>query len=364
MNFNKIFLTRGDNHKNLFRFLSIVVIVISLLIILNFLAPQLVSVILNLLWLILLTIIVTFFTLGVLVIVGMRKKVGQVLDIVLESSLTIIDFAEFVKVFIRNFKKVLKEFVLYIAPVGAYLFAFILYIVILYFYKLIGTRFDVTLITVILTFLSVAVIGVINRPTNGEQVKDLWLKKVKDKFRQSLVDGLEVVLFLFFLTMDSTSLFFLPQQLNIPLKAEIFNVDLMQISFVMHRGDFIKTTSLIGIPIFIEIIRNVLRVSAISKEYYVKYYENKAIEIEYSKFILVKRSIREGFREIKDEIIKFIAFTTILFAVFILFPRLKLLTLIVASLAALLLDLYIPSRLVQKRGTDLVSRLITKVFKL
>jgi hypothetical protein len=46
------------------------------------------------------------------------------------------------------------------------------------------------------------------------------------------------------------------------------------------------------------------------------------------------------------------------------FPRLKLLTLVVASMASVLLDVIIISRLTAKKGNDLVSRILTKLFKL
>jgi hypothetical protein len=66
----------------------------------------------------------------------------------------------------------------------------------------------------------------------------------------------------------------------------------------------------------------------------------------------------------KDDVVKFITFSTALFAVFLLFPRLKLFTLALASITGLLLDLVIQERLTALESNDLISRILAKVFKL
>jgi len=47
-----------------------------------------------------------------------------------------------------------------------------------------------------------------------------------------------------------------------------------------------------------------------------------------------------------------------------MFPRLKLLTLAVASVTALAIDIIYPKRLAITKKEDLVSRLLAKAFKL
>lgn len=93
-------------------------------------------------------------------------------------------------------------------------------------------------------------------------------------------------------------------------------------------------------------------------------YDSINPENDLDKSKLFKDSIRKGFSESKDDLIKFIAFTTVLFALFMFFPRLKLLSVVIASITALCMDMIIPARLSQAKGEDLFSRLVTKIFKL
>ena len=107
--------------KKVFRFLTTVVVILRIFLALNFLFPVAVGVILNIIWIIFLAVVIVFFTLGILVIIGMRKEVSRILDILLEGSLTIIDFIEFVKNLWKRFIQLLKEFILFAAPFLAYM---------------------------------------------------------------------------------------------------------------------------------------------------------------------------------------------------------------------------------------------------
>jgi hypothetical protein len=353
-----------QKYSGYFKALAIIVGIICFLIILNLLFPHFVSILLNIFWLLLVAIIIVFFTLGILVLVGMRRHVGKILDVFLESSLTLVDVRDLIKEFIRDFIRTLKAFLIYLAPVMAYVAAILVYIAIIVLYKSVGRSYDVITLTILLTFSAVFIVGLLNRPQLIEITIISWQAKLKKSFKGAFIDALEVVLFVFFLTMDSTHLFFLPATLNVPLRAEMFGVDLMQRSIIIYRSNVTGTVNLIGLAILIEIIRNVLRIVAVAKMYYRQNIDSIPLEDDRAKSDLLKKSIRKGFSELKDEIIKFIAFTTVLFAVFMGFPRLKLLALVSGSLAALILDIFIPSRLTQAKGTDLVSRIIAKIFRL
>ncbi len=84
----------------------------------------------------------------------------------------------------------------------------------------------------------------------------------------------------------------------------------------------------------------------------------------YSESVGIKTAIRNSFGDTKDDIVKFITFTTALISVFLFFPRLKLFAMVVASITALLLDFVVPGRLIMKQGNDLISRILNKAFRL
>ncbi|MFH1295314.1 MAG: hypothetical protein ABIH84_01925, partial [bacterium] len=79
----------------------------------------------------------------------------------------------------------------------------------------------------------------------------------------------------------------------------------------------------------------------------------------------VKKSIRLAYAEAKDELVRFVSFTTALVIVFIMFPRLKLLSMAVASVTLLIFDLVFPARLmVNAKRQDLISNLLAKTLKI
>lgn len=336
--------------------LAYVIAFLGVLLVLGILFPTAVIVLFNTIWILLLAVVVVFFTLGVLVLIGMKEEVGKFLDVLLEGSLTILDFIDFVKNLYKRFLIALKEFLIFAAPVMAYTLALITYVVIIVVYKTISLEHDVTILTIVLTIasvLSLAVLNTVRRAPNSAA----WAVQLGQAFKQAYSDGLEIALFLFFLTMDSTHLFFLPKNLNIPLRAEIGFYDLMTRSFVYN--DHLRVTiNLIIMAIVSETARNIIRVVYVAKMYYSQQTE------PFNKSPRIKSAVRKSFFDAKDDIIRFIAFTTLLFIVFLVFPRLKLLTLVVASVGSLFLDILIKERLKVVRGTDLISRILQKVFRI
>jgi len=117
------------------------------------------------------------------------------------------------------------------------------------------------------------------------------------------------------------------------------------------------TINIVTVAIVSEIIRYGMRITALAKKYY-------ASILELRRIVRIKLSVRMAFGNAKDDIVRFITFTTVLFSVFLIFPRLKLLSLAITSLTNLVIDLFFPERLVIVRGEDLMNRVINKVFRL
>lgn len=354
--------SRNNLDRKVFSLLSTLIIIVGLFIVAGILFPTTVSVILNILWVVLVTFVTIFFVLGILVIVGMRSEVGQVLDAFLEGSLKIIDFLELVKNLWHQFVELVKDFLIFAAPYFAYVLSILLYILLLVIYKTVGRTQDVTSLTIILTFVSIFLFGFISKPRNDED-DTKWGKRFVAKLRAGFIDSFEVILFVFFLTMDSTNLFFLPSNLNVPISARVGSFDLM-VRSISYKGHAITTLDLIVTTIIIEIVRNLLRIFAGARMYYLEYVHSPASEENKSVLIILKDSIRKSFWDSKNDLTKFITFNTVLFAAFLFLPRLKLLTLAVASATNLIMDIIIRARLTSRKGTDLISRTLAFVFRL
>jgi hypothetical protein len=352
-------LEPGALNSRIFKILKVVVVFAGLFLAANLLFPTAVSIILNVLWIILLFLVILFFALGVLTVIGMRKEVSQILDVLLEGSLSIIDFLHFLREVWKRFVELLQEFMVYAASIFAYLLCTIVYILLLLLYKAVGTTYDVTLLSVILTVALVAGFGILNKPAAVVVEVNNWKSRFKRNFKQGFVDGAEIILFVFFLTMDSTNLFFIPEELNVLLRAKIGTHDLM-VRSIETSVDFRFTLNLIILAISTEVFRNIMRIIAMARFYY---RQEVAINTEDRLVEILKKSIRKSFGDQKDDSIRLITFTTVLFFVFMFFPKLKLLTLALASATNLILDFFIRERLTHKKGTDLISRTLGFLFK-
>ena len=343
-------------NKKAFGFLAALVVVGGLLIYFSVFFPAVFTAIINFFWIMMLIIVAIFLVLGILVIAGLKNEVGSFLDVLLEGSLTLIDAFDFIKKLYERFLVVLKDFIYFITPVLAALVALALYLAILVMYKGIGIENDVTVLTAVLTVAMVVAVAVLNRPVIETTTAD-WIQAVRKRFKDYFADFFEITIFIFFLTMDMTNLFFLPERLNVVLEASIGDFDLM-LRAVNVTDQLTVTIYLVTIGIFLEIIRNIIRVVAIAMAYY------KDLPKGENKIVSIKQSIRLSFNDAKDDLVKFIAFTTTLILVFLIFPRLKLFAMVITSLAGLILDGIIPGRLKIKEGTDLISRTVNKVFNL
>ena len=201
-----------NTSKRFFKIILAVLISIVLLIISNILFPTFTSVFFNIIWTILLAIVTIFIFLGIMVIIGLRKEANNLLDILLEGSLTLVDFIDLVKEIYKRFLILLKEFIIYSAPFYGYLINLIFYIALLVLYKYVGKYYDVTALTFILTILLVTVVALLNKKqkSTSESGEIPWVLVFKQRLREGISDGLEVMIFVFFITMDIEKLFFLP----------------------------------------------------------------------------------------------------------------------------------------------------------
>lgn len=341
-----------------------VIMVVVVLALTALLFPDFFLIIVNIMWLVALSIALIFLLLGILVMIGLKKEAQELMNIILEGSLTIIDLADFFKEAWRQIKKNLRDLIYMITPGLAFLAGMVLYVILMYIYKYVGKDNDVTTFTLILAGVMTVVVGIFNRPKPNEQPKNTWFAKFKHRFSDSFKDALEVVIFIFFLTMDSTNLFFLPKELNVELHSMVGDYNLMLRGFTVDEH-FRITLSLVMFAVLLEVIRKVLKLAVNSVQNYqlaIAYLEKK--EKKFKTADVIKLSLRQSVKTSQDELMKFITFTSILIFVFILFPRLKLVTMVVASAASLVLDLTIRQRLKVDKGDDLISRIISKVFNL
>lgn len=343
-------------NKKIFFFLGLLVAVGGLLSYLSVFFPLLFTVIINFFWIMMLISVSVFLILGFLVIIGLKDEVSSFLDVVLEGSLSIIDAIELIKKLYVRFIEVLKEFIYFITPILAVWAALLVYFLIIYLYKSVGKSHDVTILTIGLTMFMVAAVGMMNKPVVGIDLTT-WASLVKKRFKDFFADAFELVVFLFFLTMDIPNLFFLPEDLRIQLKAGIGDYDLM-LRGVNVSHQLTATIFLITVGISLEILRNIIKIVAVGLDIY-----RNTPKTE-SKGSHIKGAIRLSFSSSKDDILKFIAFTTTLILVFLLFPRLKLFAMVIASFMGLIMDFAIPHRLQVREGRDLISRLLSKIFKL
>lgn len=352
-----------NNSKRFFKILLTALISVVLLILSNLLFPTATSILFNIIWAVLLAVVLVFIFVGVMIIIGLRKEASSLLDILLEGSLTLVDFIDFFKELYKRFLITLKEFIIYSAPFYGYIINLFIYIALIFLYKYIGKDYDVTALTFILTISLITIVSILNKnqKSNSNSGEIPWVMVFKQKFREGFSDGIEVMVFIFFITMDVEKLFFLPESLHIHLKATLGDFDLMTRGFVFD-SHFRTTLTLIIIATTVEIFRNVLRIIAAALIYYRTDTVDNLETLNFS--ARVKKSIRKSFIEIKDELVIFVTYTTFLLFVFILFPRLKLLTLAIASVTSLVLDIIMPSRLKPEPKNDLIARTLIKVLRL
>jgi len=339
-----------------------------LLILIRLLNPILFTNVINILWFLVIFATFIFILLGILTFIGWKKQAEQIIDLFLEGSLTLIDVVNFVREVIRHILRTIINFILSLIPYISFIIAGSIYLLVLMFFKLIGKYFDVTITTVVLTFIITIVGGLLTLPK--DKLIKLWppqkkLEIAMAKFRKNFIDAFEVVILLLFLTIDNASLFFLPEELNIPVKAVIGSYDLMVRSF-MVTDHFAITLRIIIIAISLELLRRMIRIAAEARRLYNNPYllaesnENNSSERSDKLKTVMKKTVLVS----KDDFLKFSAFTVFIIFVFLFFPRLKLLALISASVSGLIMDLAFTRRLTEEfKSEDIMSRIFQRLSR-
>ncbi len=301
-----------------------------------------------------------FFLIGLLVIMGLRSQALNLMDEVVDNSLGFFDAAKLVwkalyQVMVESFE-IFESILRKLLPFITFGLALIIYFGLMYLYKSVAASgAEVTFLTIVLTVVLVGISGALHPGT--EHIKDANERSFNEQFSHYFRDSFEIVLFVFFMTMDSTNLFFLPERLNVELHASLGQYNLMT------RGLSIDDTigftiNLIIATVAVELIRKALSVFAKASKYLSHY--RKQANLKRSAISL---AMRQSFRDNSDEMIRFVTFTVILILVFLIFPRLKLLAMLVASLTSLGVDLVMPNRLTKKYQPDIIGKILAKIFK-
>lgn len=340
------------------RFLLLFYLLLLVLVggIIYFLSPTLFNIIFNVLRGLLVGLVILFVLVTFLVLIGLREQAAELIHRIIDGSLTSIDLYEALRRFGKNVWKRIKKMFRNLAPLYALVINLYLYFALMFLFRFVGSMYDVTLFTIVLTFSLVLLTAFLTRPKK---------QKTADTFRQdftaNFTDFFEIMLFVFFLTIDIEHLFFLPDALQVPLEAQIGDYNLMVrgINIYDHFG---TTLNIILFIVIIELTRRALGFYIMAKDY------QKELEANnYNGDVpILKLSLQRSLHGNIDDIIKFVTYITFVVFVFLFFPRLKLLAMAVASLAALFADFLFVDRLraTPEKKQDLIGRIINKLFRI
>ncbi len=297
-----------------------------------------------------------FIFLSLLVFIGLRDQAVEIIKKLIDGSLTSIDIYEWLKYFSKKLVRKLKKLLHNLAPLYAFIISLYLYFFLIFLFKFVGTHFDVTIFTIILTFTLVLVSAYLTKPGNKKDFDSF-----RDNFIANFTDFFEITLFIFFLTIDSEHLFFLPEALNNELVAKIGDFDLM-VRGINIYDNFNTTLNIILFIFIIEIIRTGLGFYVIAK----KYAQTLEAKNHKGSESILKLSLKQSMHRNIDDIVKFITYLTFVVFVFLFFPRLKLLAMAVTSLASLVADFIFTERLTAtaEKKQDLLGKVLARIFRL
>ena len=337
--------------------------------ILSTIYPEIISLMTRALVTIVIVIFIVFITLGILVVVGLRDQARSLLSLIFEGGVRYIDFAQTLSEIWETVIRIVQEFILLISPFLAVFLAAIFYYIVMFSFRAVGAHNDVTIFTIVMTiFLASITAGLGQIKIADSDSPASFKSQLSIRFSRVFIDSVEIAVLIIFLTIDANRLFFLPESLQKPIEAQAFGIDFMKRGIT---GDGFSTTFRIaGAAVFVEVIRKIYRVIFSTYSTFKKL--RKEIEAEGRQFSsqkeafqTLKRAAQLAFKDNIDDFMKFLGFTTILVVAFFLFPRLKLLSLLVFNLTNLAWDIIIPARATKKgRSEDLLSRTIAKVLRL
>lgn len=321
-----------------------------------FVYPQFYSALFAIIRVFFLIVILIFVLVTILVLIGFRRQAKQLLLGLVDGSLSLIDLTQQLKVFYIHFSEFISKLFLKLIPLYAFLLNVIIYLVLMYVYKSVGAEYDVTWLTIILSTILVLLVAFINKPKAS---KEVVLDTPKVSFMKNFNDFLEIMIFVFFLTMDSTNLFFLPDNLNTELHAAIGSYDLMLKGIDFSTG-IATTLNIIIFTLIVEIIRNTIGIIVTAR----KHYDQLEADNYSGEEPLLRVALSKSIRSNIDDLLRFVTFITFMILVFLLFPRLKLLAMLCASIAGLLADLLIPLRLKTEKKEDLIGKIFSRFFRI
>ncbi|MFH1896399.1 MAG: hypothetical protein ABH814_02935, partial [bacterium] len=225
--------------------------------------------------------------------------------------------------------------------------------------------YDLTLITVGLTMV-LAIAPAILWPLKKERAgatdpAQPFLSQWGAKMSLYLLNVYELTLFAFFLTLDWERPVFLPQSLWGNLRASLGDINLMTRGFNYHDA-FSFTLWLAGLAVFVETIRQVVRIVVRAQKLQEVSYGGGSTRIE-AKIAGFRERLGISFNSSLDDLVRFLGYTTLVVLVFFLFPRLKLLSLVVFSFTTLVWDLLHQERfLVERESKDILSLVADRII--
>lgn len=303
---------------------------------------------------------ILFVILGFLVIIGFGKEVKYFLTTTFHGIMQVFLIAKVLRNIYRWIIKLLQRIMFFLSPFIAAAIAMFVYYLLMYLYKYVGLSHDVTGLTVLLTILLTVAIRLFPRVSSDSKEKTFWTLWF-EKTSRILFDFFELMVFVFFITLDWVNVPFLPPRLWVEITAYLSEYDLM-IRGVNFHYSFFFTIWLAGFAFFAEFIRQAFKIIHRSRYYYVTLKTSQPFK---SRLDLFEEAVSESFYYSLADLVTFFGYTTVVTVTFFLFPRLKLLSLIFFSLTSLAMDIIRPAHVpVGTPPQDLLTRIIIKTLNL
>lgn len=304
---------------------------------------------------------IIFVVLGFLVLIGFGKEVKTVLTSVFHGAMQLFLIAKILRNIYRAIVKFLQRLMFFLSPFISAAIAIGAYMFLMYLYKYVGLTNNIAGLTIFLTIILTIIIKSFPKGSKGNISErtfwDLWFEKTS----RILFDFFEIMVFVFFITLDWVQVPFLPQKLWIHLVAYMAEYDLMIRGLNFHF-DFFFTLWLAGFAFFAEFIRQAFKIIHRARYYYITLRSTHPFK---SRLDLFEQSVSESFYYSLADLVTFFGYTTVVMITFFLFPRLKLLSLIFFSLASLAMDIFKPSHTpVGEEPQDFLTRVVIKSLNL
>jgi len=101
-------------------------------------SPTTFSAIIDAFWFFMFSLVLIFLILGVLIMIGLKEQVRQIVDIFVEGTLSIVDIMNFLKMALKFILEILKQVAEFLVPIFAFLLGAAIYFGLIYLYKWVG----------------------------------------------------------------------------------------------------------------------------------------------------------------------------------------------------------------------------------